>query len=290
MMADHREVGLIDTLRAQLAVPVYGVQYLVDLPSYLAQNIAEAAQSRQKLLAENADLRQKNLILQASLQKFHDLQAENERLRQLLDSSQRVGDRVLIAEVLAVEVDPFARKMIINKGTRHGVREGQALLDAHGVMGQVTKASLNNSNVMLITDPEHALPVQIARTGLRTIAVGLGAINRLTLLYLPNNADIQKGDRLITSGLGGEFPPGYPVGTVVEVNLDIGQPYAQVQAMPSALLERNREVLLVWQERISPLLTDPDISPAALAPLTETPSVGTSLAEQAGHSASDSVD
>lgn len=289
-MADHRKVGLIDTLRAQLAVPVYGLQYLVDLPSHLAQNIAEAAQSRQKLLAENADLRQKNLILQASLQKFHDLQAENERLRQLLDSSQRVGDRVLIAEVLAVEVDPFARKMIINKGTRHGVREGQALLDAHGVMGQVTKASLNNSNVMLITDPEHALPVQIARTGLRTIAVGLGAINRLTLLYLPNNADIQKGDRLITSGLGGEFPPGYPVGTVVEVNLDIGQPYAQVQAMPSALLERNREVLLVWQERISPLLTDPDISPAALAPLTETPSVGTSLAEQAGHSASDSVD
>lgn len=258
-MADHHHIGHIDSVRAQLAVPAYALQYLVDWPGRVAQDISDGLQDRYQLLDENRQLQVQNLQLQASLLKFQDLQQENERLRNLLDSAQKVGERVLIAEVLAVEVDPFARKMLINKGTYHGVETGQPLLDAHGVMGQVIEATPFSSVVMLITDQEHALPVQIARTGLRTIAVGLGAINRLTLLYLPNNADIQKGDRLVTSGLGGQFPPGYPVGEVVEVNLDIGQPYAQVQAEPSALLERNREVLLVWRDDPTADLTPPEV-------------------------------
>jgi rod shape-determining protein MreC len=265
MMADHHEVEYIDAARAQLAVPVYGLQYLVDLPGHIAEEVSSRMRDRELLLADSRHLRQQNLKLQAMLQKFQDLQLENERLRSLLDSTPNVGERVLIAEVLAVEVDPFARKMLINKGTYHGVKKGQPLLDAHGVMGQVIEATHFSSVVMLVTDPDHALPVQIARTGLRTIAVGLGAINRLALLYLPNNADIQPGDRLITSGIGGQFPPGYPVGEVMEVSLDIGQPYAQVQAKPSSLLERNREVLLVWRDE--PPLSPPPVPPDDTAPV-----------------------
>ncbi len=123
---------------------------------------------------------------------------------------------------------------------------GQPLIDAHGVMGQVIHVSPFSSSALLITDPSHALPVQLNRNGLRSVAVGTGASNTLELTHLPNNADVVVGDIVVTSGLGGRFPSGYPVGTVISVETDTGQPFAKVAVEPAAQLERNREVLLVW--------------------------------------------
>jgi rod shape-determining protein MreC len=245
MVTDYR-YDYIKQIRTELSVVMYPLQYIVNLPVQAGLWLSQNFSTRGQLLDEMAQLRERNLRLQVSLQKYEDLKSENERLRALLDSSIKLGERMMLAEVFAVDLDPFSRKIMINKGKTDNVFNGQPLLDAYGVLGQVTNTSQQSSTVMLITDPNHALPVQVVRTGLRTIAMGMGATNRLKLLYLPNNSGIKVGDLLVTSGLGGQFPPGYPVGTVVEFTPDIGQPYAQVQAIPSAHLERNREVLLVW--------------------------------------------
>lgn len=243
----------LKTVRSHLSVLVYPIQYLVNLPVKVGQWLSISVSSRVQLLEENARLHKQNLLLQVALQKFEDLKSENERLRQLLNSPVKFSERVLVAEVLAVDIapyDPYTRKIKINKGSQHNVFEGQPVLDAHGVMGQVSQVEPFSSTVMLITDRDHELPVQVVRTGLRTVAKGMGAVNRLSLLYLPNtgiNAGLKVGDLVVTSGLGQQFPKGYPVGTVIEVNPDIGKSFAQVQAVPRASLERNREVLLVWK-------------------------------------------
>jgi rod shape-determining protein MreC len=163
-----------------------------------------------------------------------------------LDSSFKVGDRVLIAELISVEQDPFRQQVLINKGSTSGLFVGQPVVDASAVVGQITHTSPFNASVLLITDAAHALPVQVSRNGLRTIALGTGLINRLELPHLPNNADIQVGDRLTTSGMGGSFPPGYPVAEVIDVKRVPGQPFASVIAQTTAHLDRIREVLLVW--------------------------------------------
>lgn len=250
MMFDHRS-GYLQQVRAYLAVVIYPIEYAVIFPIKTGQWLSANFGPRWALIAQNAKLSEENLSLRFTLQKFEDLKTENDRLRSLLDSATKITeDKVLVAEVLAMDLDPFTRKIKINKGEQQGVFEGQPVFDAQGILGQVTRVSPFSSVVMLITDPSHALPVQVVRNGQRTIAVGMGATNRLALSYIPNNSankgDIAVGDVLVTSGIGGQFPAGYPVGKVVEVNLDIGQPYAQVQAIPSASLERNREVLLVW--------------------------------------------
>jgi rod shape-determining protein MreC len=168
------------------------------------------------------------------------------RLRELLDSSIKIHDRVLIAEVLRVEMDPLKRQIIINKGTRHHAFIGQTIIDALGVVGQIIHVSPLTSTVMLITNPDHAIPVQVNRNGLRTIALGTGSIDRLDLPHIPNNADIRVGDLLVTSGLGGRFPPGYPVADVTVVEQDPGNTFSNVAAQARAALDRSREVLLVW--------------------------------------------
>ena len=247
MMVDHR-LGYLETVRTQLSLMVYPIQYMVDLPVKVGSWLSESLNSRVELLEQKSILEVENQALKLKLLRYQDLKNENDRLRTLLNSSKRIGAKTLVAEVLSVKVDPFRRKLAIDKGSYHGVFKGQAIVDAHGVMGQVIHVNYMSSTVLLITDPHHALPVEIGRTGERSIAEGLGAVNRLALLYLANNADIKIGDALVTSGMGGQFPKGYPVGQIVEINPDIGQSYAQVQAIPSAWFERNREVLLVWPE------------------------------------------
>ncbi len=248
MVVDHRSDHL-KTVRTHLLALVYPIQYLVNLPVKTGQWLSTTAKARLQLLEDNKHLREENLRLQATLQKFEDLKTENERLRHLFDASAKIGERVQIAEVLAVDLDPSKRKILINKGKKDGVFIHQPVIDAVGVMGQVIHVGLFSSIVMLITDPEHELPVQVVRSGLRTVAKGMGMVNRLSLLYLSNtglDTGVKVGDLIVTSGFGQKFPTGYPVGTVVDVTPDIGQPYAQVQALPKAALERNREVLLVW--------------------------------------------
>ncbi len=253
MVMDHR-YNHLEALRSTLSVLLYPIQYLASLPVLLSESASDALISRGKLEEQRDQLHEENVLLRARLQKFESLEAENMRLRGLLDSSFKVGDRVLIAELIAVEQDPFRQEVLINKGSTSGLFEGQPVLDANAVVGQVTHINPFTANVLLITDAAHAMPVQVNRNGLRTIALGTGLINRLELPHLPNNADIQVGDLLVTSGLGGAFPPGYPVAEVIEVKRIPGQPFASVIAQTTAHLDRIREVLLVWT-------LDPGVSP-----------------------------
>jgi len=249
MIVDQR-LSYLDTVRTYFLALVYPIQYLVDFPVKTSQWLSESVSSRIQLLEENARLRADNRRLRVTMQKFQAVKNEKERLRSLLDASKKVDEQVQVAEILAVDLEPSKRKIVINKGANEGVFINQPVIDGSGVMGQVIHVGFFSSTVMLITDPAHELPVQVVRTGLRTVAKGMGTVNRLSLLYIANvglNMEIKKGDLIVTSGFGQKFPQGYPVGTVIEVIPDIGKPYAQVQALPRAALEHNREVLLLWK-------------------------------------------
>jgi rod shape-determining protein MreC len=245
MTMDHRQQH-IESLRASLSVLVYPLQMIVELPGAAYEWFSETLATRRHLQEENASLRTQILMLKAQTQKLQSLEVENIRLRELLDSSFQVGQKLLVAELLSANLDPYQHQIIINKGELDKVYLGQPLLDANGVMGQVVHVGPYTSTALLITDTSHAIPVQVNRNGIRTIAIGSGTINRLDLPYLPNNADVRPGDLLTTSGLGGKFPPGYPVAVVEAVVHDPGQTFAQVTATPTARLDRSREVLLVW--------------------------------------------
>ena len=245
MTVDHR-ANHLEMVRGVLATMLYPLQYAVDLPIQAGAWLAENLTSRQGLVTANKRLREEHFRAQSRLEKFAELEAENNRLRGLLDSSVKVGERVLIAELLSVDMDPFSRRIVLNKGTRDGVSPGQSLIDSNGIMGQVIHAGPFSSSALLITDPSHALPVQVHRNGLRSVAIGTGSLNMLELSHIPNNADIRVGDLLVTSGLGGRFPGGYPVGRVTSVERNGARSFATVRAQPSARLERNREVLLIW--------------------------------------------
>lgn len=245
MTADHR-YGHLESLRSTLSVVVYPIQYLVQLPVRFFQWAGEILETEHTLLLDNQHLRAEQLLLNSRLQKYEVLEMENQRLRKLLESSTKLRERVVIAELLDVDLQHFRHTVLINKGERAGVYDGQTIVDAGGIMGQVVHVGPFSSTVLLITDPSHAIPVQINRNGLRGIAVGTGASRSLQLEYLPNNADIQQGDLIISSGLGNHFPAGYPVGVVTEIKLDPGGPFARVKVTPSARLEQSREVLLLW--------------------------------------------
>lgn len=254
MTIDHRQHHL-DSMRSFLSVVVYPLQWLVDLPDTSSEWFRESLSTRRELQEENASLRTQQLMLNTQLQKLESLEAENRRLRALLDSSFQVGNRhMLIAGLLSVDMDPYRHQIEVNKGSLDHLFEGQPLLDSQGVMGQLIHVGPLTATAMLITDPSHAIPVQINRTGLRTIALGTGSIDRLELPHIPTNADVRVGDLLISSGLGGRFPPGYPVAEVINVEQDPGNTFSEVSARPRAHLDRSREVLLVWP----PELPSPD--------------------------------
>jgi rod shape-determining protein MreC len=245
MVVDHRQHHM-EAIRSAISVVIYPIQYLVNLPVAVGHWMGESVSSREQLMEENERLRMQQLLFKAQLQKLAALRIENVRLRELLQSSKKVGENVLIAELLAIDLDPFSRQIVVNKGSNDNVYMGQPVLDAEGIMGQVVHVGPFSATVMLITDPNHAIPVHVNRNGLRAIALGTGAPDVLEIPYLPNSADIQKGDLLTSSGLGGRFPADYPVARITQVEINPTQPYATVTAEPIALLERSREVLLVW--------------------------------------------
>jgi rod shape-determining protein MreC len=260
MTVDHRQ-GHLEKVRSTLSVFVYPLQYVANLPLAVTNWVSEALTTRARLMEENARLRDEPLVLNSKIQKFQILEAENERLREMLQSSEKLDERVLIAELLAVDLQPFRHQIVINKGRREGVYDGQAIVDANGVMGQIVHVGPFSSTVLLLTDPAHAIPVQINRNGLRSIAVGTGQSHILQLEHLPNNVDIKEGDLVVSSGLGSRFPAGYPVGVVYNISRVAGEPFAKVTIIPSAQLEKNREVLLVWPETM--IESSPDFeSPA----------------------------
>lgn len=240
---DHISARL-DPVRAMLSHAVDPIKYLVDLPSEATSRISYSLRSYSSLREENKKLRGNQSINQIRLLKYEALEQENIRLRSLLENSFKLGEQVLVAELLSVNIaTPYENIVVVNKGTRFGVHPQQPVVDANGIVGQVFRALPHSSEIMLITDPNHAIPVQVNRNGLLTIAIGSGELNRLNLPFLPDNADIRPGDLLITSGLGGTFPQGYPVAVV-----DTFAPPAnkRITATPKALLDRNRELMIVW--------------------------------------------
>ncbi len=245
IVADHRQHQL-ELVRTALALVVYPLQHMANQPATLVRETQERLASKDALRNANGMLHRENLLLKARLQQFHSLEAENIRLRDLLGSSLDLGERVLIAEIMAVDLAPYRQQVMVNKGTQSGVFIGQPVLDANAVMGQVIRTSRFSSIVLLITDADHALPVEVNRNGLRTIAAGTGLSEELELLYIAKNADIKADDLLVTSGMDGRFPAGYPVARVKTVRQDPDNPFTTVIAEPTARLDRSREVLLVW--------------------------------------------
>ncbi len=265
MVADHRWQAL-QTVRGSLeSYIVYPLRYLINIPSQLVSWADESFSSHQQLLEENRRLREQQLRAQVSLQKLSVLEKENERLRRMLSAQPKVGELVLVSEILSIDLDPYKQQVVLNKGASSDLYIGQAVIDAWGVMGQIVHLGNFSATALLISDPGHAIPVQVNRSGLRGTAFGTGNPQRLELRYIPHNADIEVGDLLVTSGLGGRFPPNYPVARVVSVERPAGESFSTVLAEPMAHLDRSREVLLVWH---NPPVKDVEILPEDESPAT----------------------
>jgi rod shape-determining protein MreC len=244
-------------IRRVLSIAAYPAQLAVASPfegwAWLRENLT----TREALRADKSKLEDELRVAQFRLQRYEALEAESRRLRALRENTAGVGSRFIIGDIMDVDLDAFRERVLVDKGARDGVYVGQAVLDAGGVFGQVARVDQLTCEVILISDAAHAIPVQDNRNGLRTIAVGTGDVSRLKLPYISTAADIVKGDLLVTSGLGGGFPAGYPVGTVVDVKHDPSQSLAEVVVSPAAALDRSRELLFVW------LSADPAAPPAA---------------------------
>ena len=246
MVSDHHRQHAT-WVRSALSVVVYPLQFgvstlFVDIP----RSAVSWLSTRRTLIQESEALRKQLLVLGSRTERLQELEGENRRLRELLESSARIEDRVLVASVLGVDIDPSSSGLVLDKGTQHGIRRGHSVIDANGILGQVDHAGPISSTVVLITDASHALPVLLSRSGLRSVAVGGGPTGDLDLAYVPKDADIEVGDLLVSSGLGGRFPPGYPAATVVKVETSRGGSYAEVRLRPLADLKRAREVLVVF--------------------------------------------
>jgi rod shape-determining protein MreC len=271
MVVDHRQQHL-QVIRAGMTAIAYPFQVLVHSPvagwEWLTSNFA----TRNALLEQNRQLQERQWRNELRLMRFEAIEQENLRLRALVAAAPRAGEKVMLAEILRVDLDPFRHRVILDRGANDGVIKGQAVVDGAGVFGQVTNVGPSSSEVILLSDAAHAIPVQVSRNGLRTIATGTGDARRLQLPYLPRNADVKAGDVLLTSGLGGVFPGGYPVGQITEVKRDPSSPLAIVSAEPAAGLDRSNEVLLVWfTPRVPNSAVAVSSAPATAGPETGAP-------------------
>lgn len=261
IVIDQRQQRL-ESVRAALAVLLYPVHLAVDAPATLVRATTEKFVSRRELREANELLRAENLDLRFRMQRYQTLQRENDRLRALLDTSVMVGQKVLAGELLAVETTPSAHEIVINQGTRSGVFPGQPILDAEGIMGQIIHVNPFSSTAMLITDARHALSVSVNRSGVRAIAAGTGAMMQIDLNFVPNNADVAEGDLVVSSGMDGIFPAGYPVGVIEAIEFEPTAPFARIKLRPRADLAHAREVLFVWPAVEQPdaaVATDPTV-------------------------------
>lgn len=252
LMAVDARFDTFKPLRSQLGMALTPLYWVADLPNRVWHGMTQQFSSRSELLAENEKLKAEALLMQRRLQKLATLTEQNVRLRELLNSAALVDDKVLVAELIGVDPNPYTHRILIDKGAKDGVFVGQPVLDARGLMGQVVEVMPYTARVLLLTDTTHSIPVQVNRNGLRAIASGTGNPERLELRHVADTADIKEGDLLVSSGLGQRFPAGYPVATVSEIVHDSGQPFTIVRAVPTAALNRSRYMLLVFSDQRSP--------------------------------------
>jgi rod shape-determining protein MreC len=269
-------------IRRFLSVVAYPVQIAVSSPFQGWDWFRESVSSRETLRADKAKLEAELRLANFRLQRYEALEAESQRLRALRENTAGVANRFVIGNIMDLDLDAFRERVLVDKGARDGVFVGQAVLDAGGVFGQVARVGELTSEVILVSDGTHAIPVQVNRNGLRTIAVGTGDMTRLKLPYLSTSADVIAGDLLVTSGLGGGFPAGYPVGTITEVKRDPSQSLAEVEVRPAAALDRSREVMFVWTPEAPAASSAPALAPAPASTPPPGRRAATAPAQQTG--------
>lgn len=245
IFVDHKLDGFAST-KVYLNSFLSPIQYMASLPEQLLSASASRFTSHQKLLEENQQLTLQATLMNEQLQRFKLLQKENERLRVLLGSPVRRDAQKMVAELMAVDNNPFSHQIVVDKGAIHGVYEGQTVIDDNGIVGQIMEVGTTNSRVLLISDVTHAIPLRIARNNVRLIANGSGQLQEMFLEHVPHSSDIRVGDILVTSGLGNVFPEGYPAAKITSIVRDESRPFAQVQAEPLAQLDRLKYLLLLW--------------------------------------------
>ncbi|MCS4278325.1 rod shape-determining protein MreC [Stenotrophomonas rhizophila] len=237
------QAGWLSRLRAQANVLVQPVWALAGLPGRLGTQVKDNAASHGQLVTENRELRNQLLIANARLTRLQTAALDNAQLRELLNVAERSGLDVQLAPILDIDLDPVRQRLVLAAGTRDGVHVGQAVIDAGGLMGQVIATTGNSATVLLLTDPDHAVPVTVARNGVRLIVYGRG--DTLELRDIPLSAGVEVGDEIVTSGLGGRFPAGFPVGSITALRPDDTHAFLVGELKPAAQLDRGRDVLLL---------------------------------------------
>jgi rod shape-determining protein MreC len=245
---DHK-MNSFESARGYLQSMVSPLQYLATAPKQMMNWAAENIVTRRQLIEDNEQYKINELVFHEQALQLDIVQRENERLRALLASPLRGDAKKMVAEILAVDSDPYTHQVVINRGANDGVYEGQAVIDDEGIVGQILHVGTTSSRVLLITDVTHAVPVRISRNGVRLIASGVGVIDILSHNHVPHSTDIRVDDMLVTSGLGGKFPEGYPVARVTSVLQDESRAFSQIQSQPVAKIDRLRYVLLLWPEQ-----------------------------------------
>ncbi|EPC3541254.1 MULTISPECIES: rod shape-determining protein MreC [Aeromonas] len=270
IVADSR-FGVFSHVRVYLSSLVSPLQYMANAPGIMLDTMSTQVQTRAGLIEQTKQQEQQLFTLRSRLLKMDHLEHENQRLRELLGSPVHKESRKMVAELLSVDSDPFSHQVLINKGALDGVYNGQPVINDQGVIGQVLHVGSTTSRVLLITDSSHGIPVRVLRNDLRAIASGSGELDKLELRNLPRNTDVQVGDLLVTSGLGGRFPEGYPVATVTRSDYVEGKPFAQVEAKPLVALDRLRYLLLLWTDK-KPEVHDDEEAPTPAAAAAAAPS------------------
>ena len=263
MVLDHRG-GWLHQSRVQAAQIAGPLLAVAGWPGRIVERLREDAGTLKQLGADNRRLRYELLVNHARMARMTTVVADNARLRELLDAAQRGRLDVQLAPILDVDLDPTRQRLLLDAGNRDGVHVGQSVIDAGGLLGQVVDVSSMHATVLLLTDPDHAVPVAIARNGVRLVAYGRGRSDLLALASVPLSSDVKVGDLLVTSGLGGRFPPGFPVGTVTALQPDESRAFLLGDVKPAAQLDRGRDVLLLRSAPgpAVPVLPPPPAPPA----------------------------
>lgn len=255
--------GWLPRLRGQLNVVVEPVWWVAGLPGKLGTGLRDDVGTMARLIDENRKLRNELLVADASLTRLGTVAAENAHLHGLLGVAEQRGLDVQLAPILDIDLDPSRQRLILASGSNEGVRVGEAVIDAGGLIGQIVQTSATNSTVLLITDPDHAVPAMIGRNNVRLVVYGNGHPDALELVNVPLNADVKVGDEVVTSGLGGRFPAGFPIGTVTELHHDDSRTFLVGTLKPAAQLDRGRDVLLLKSDQAHPPVVVDDAANAA---------------------------